>query len=756
MSMKWASCFLSFAVILFALSGCEGDDGMQGATGPAGPTGATGPQGLPGDPGDPGTGDGLTEVGDAAAITAQISSVTIASQPEVNFSLVDETGNPTIGLTKSNIDLTIARLVPGVDGNASEWQSYITRIEDADGEEPDSLDTAVQATTEDGDDGELIDNEDGTYVYTFAVDLDAAAVAYDDTLTHRVAIQFRGVAESTDNAVYTWRPSDGAISEIFTREIVETESCNVCHAKLALHGGRRFDAGYCVTCHNPGSTDQDSGNTVDMKVMIHKIHRGASLPSVEAGGQYVIYGFREGEHDYSNVAFPQDIRNCRNCHDETNGATPDAVNWLEKPTQEACGSCHDDVDFVTGEGHLVGPATNAQCTDCHRTDGFAGPIDESHAILSQVLAADYQYNIVEVVDTAPGEFPTVTFSVTDADGEFYDIQNDDPFTFEGGDSRLAIDLGWSTSDYQNTGSGSEIPGFRPGSPAQMVSLNPLGGGATDNEDGTFSITSGVMIPLDVTGSGLVAIEGHPAEIVNEGTINEEIIEVTPAGATAFFAITDDEAEPRRPVVALENCLTCHQSLSLHGGNRTDNIDLCVGCHNPDATDIRAREEAGVDATTSADGLDEVSVDFKRMIHRIHYGGESENGVYVYGFGGSLHDYSHVIFPGELDKLKQCDVCHDGNTFYPVGADVLATTIDSGEDLGDPTDDINITPNAAVCSSCHESALATAHMTHNGGAFDAMQSADGTMISASEGTVIETCVLCHGPGADADIREVHGF
>lgn len=680
--------------------------------------------------------------------------MTIGSPPVVNFTLIDENGIPVTGLTESNIDFTIARLVPGIDGNSSEWQSYVTRVESADGEEPDVLSEATQATTEDGDDGVLVDNGDGSYSYTFATDLDAAAVPFDPTLTHRVAFQLRNVATATDNAVYTWRPSDGATSEIFSREIVSTATCNKCHNRLAEHGGRRFDTGYCVVCHNPGSVDQDSGNTVDMTVMIHKIHMGVDLPSVVAGTPYVIYGFREGEHDYSDVVFPQDIRNCETCHDGGDPEAPDAGNWLTVPTVESCGSCHDNVNFETGEGHseanLV--ATNADCTLCHSDGGFVGPVDESHAILDQLAAEKYQFNILGITDTAPGEFPTVTFSVTDPTNNDvpYDIQNDAPFTQGSGASRIAVDIGWSTTDYQNTGSGSEVPGFRPGSPAQLVSLNPLFGGATDNEDGTFSITSGVAIPLDVTGSGLVAIEGHPAEDV-DGNGSQDRISV--GGAVDFFAITDSSPTPRRQVVDLENCLDCHQQLSLHGNNRTDNDQLCVGCHNAESTDIRARMEAGVDAGTAPDGLDERSVDFKRMIHRIHAGAGLVDPYIVYGFGGSIHDYSEVIFPGALGN---CTMCHLEGTYYPVGSNVLATTIDSGADLGDPSDDINITPNAAVCSSCHESALATAHITQNGGAFDAMQTDDGTLISASQGTVLETCVLCHGEGGSSDVREAHGF
>ena len=58
----------------------------------------------------------------------------------------------------------------------------------------------------------------------------------------------------------------------------------------------------CATLRRP--TDPDTGNTLDMKVFIHKIHMGANLPSVKAGKPYQIIGFNQGVSDWSDVVFP--------------------------------------------------------------------------------------------------------------------------------------------------------------------------------------------------------------------------------------------------------------------------------------------------------------------------------------------------------------------------------------------------------------------------------------------------------------------
>ncbi len=340
--------------------------------------------GKKGDPGEPGIpGETIIINNEADTISITLDSVSISGKPVVNFSVVDQDGDPFTGLTQNEVRFNIAKLIPGTAGDSDRWQNYINRSESAGTIGPGTEDT-VQGTTESN--GVFENFQNGNYRYTFATDISAvttpAIVEYQPSLVHRVALQVSGKFAPI-NETYTFIPQTGATNGFDQRLIVTTETCNGCHGQLALHGGGRIDTQYCVTCHNPGSTDAQSGNTVDFKVMIHKIHRGAFLPSVVSGDDYIIYGFRNSEHNFSDIHFPQNIKNCTRCHDQNNAQTPQAANWFSRPSLEACGSCHDDIDFAAGVagGHEGGVVTdNSECTTCHAENRVAGSVIESHAM----------------------------------------------------------------------------------------------------------------------------------------------------------------------------------------------------------------------------------------------------------------------------------------------------------------------------------------------------------------------------------------
>jgi OmcA/MtrC family decaheme c-type cytochrome len=710
-------------VILLMLASCGGDSGDAGPAGPAGPEGPPSPPPL--------------EVSHQPTdLIPTITSVTINSKPLVEFNVVDQDGLPYVDLP--SIRFTLAKLQPGTNGDSSAWQSYINRTEAPNGIGPGTQE-AVQATFDSG--GSLVNHQDGSYTYTFGADIASItsplAVSYEPTLTHRLGMQLSGSDQPVANTVYDFRPADGATTGLDSREMVKIENCNSCHGKLAIHGGGRIETKLCVTCHNPGSIDANSGNSLDFKVMVHKIHRGTELPSVVQGGEYAIYGFRDTKHDYSDVILPQDIRNCSKCHDAEDPVTPEAIGWQAKPTIQACGACHDDVNFALGKdgGHLGGVMTdNASCTVCHKEGGFVGSVAASHATLNADAAKDFRFNILDVSHTAPGEFPVVTFSVSNPNqaNSNYDILAHPAFNTS--NARLSIDLAWDTKDYNNTDSMAS-------GAANVISFNALNV-AIPNGDGSFSATSTVALPVTAVGSGGVAIEGRTAGDFDGDGIYSDRLPVK--SEVSFFAITDVTAIARRQSVDNAKCNNCHEQINFHGGSRNGEVQLCVMCHNPNNTDIARRP---ADPATSLDGLKERSIDFKTLIHAIHAPSKRQNDFVVYGFGNRSHDYSDVRFPG---SISNCETCHIQGSFdLPLPSMVLASTIDTGVLLSDPKDDVNVSANAAVCSSCHDSVVAKAHMIQNGGA-----SFDTTQEQVDNFTVIETCQYCHGSGSFADVKTVH--
>jgi OmcA/MtrC family decaheme c-type cytochrome len=390
---------------------------------------------------------------------------------------------------------------------------------------------------------------------------------------------------------------------------------------------------------------------------------------------------------------------------------------------------------------------DTQCALCHGPDSTiangAVQVEKAHEIQTQIESQRFQYNIENVFDMTVGMPPTVEISVTNPlDGTYYDILNDVEFTTcAGGASRLAVGIAWNTVDYTNTGSGAAA--------AQPISMNPLAcfgnPGATPvvGSPGFFSITSGTQIPADAIGTSAVTMDGHPAVDI-DGVINR--IPVT--NVVEYVGIDGVTAVDRRAVVDIANCDNCHKELSLHGNNRTDNPEVCVTCHNPNATDARKRVQ--LDPPSQCEtllGTDDTPIDFKFMIHAMHASGETGVPYDVCGFGNSAHTFLFE-YPGDV---ANCEGCHDRGTYYPVDPNVvLGTTVDAGADLSTPLDDVVVSPNTSVCSACHVSDLAAEHMKQNGGDFAASKAADSTLISSG----VETCELCHGEGRSADVEVMH--
>ena len=774
--------------ILALLAACVGS---TGAPGPAGVSGSTGPAGPPG----PSSTVSALNVKTATRITATITKVTIPStgQPVVDFTLVDENGEPLSGLPAADVSFAIAKLVPpGVQLNAypglaapapllrSQWQSYLyNMVEPAPAADGTASDPVVgtsaepQATTESGSAGTLVDNGNGSYQYTFKKDIETdPVVTYDPSLVHRVGLEIRGLAPA-NSPVYTFIPETGATSGFDADDAVDNAACLACHQQLAFHGGARTDVQYCVICHNPSSIDPSSGNTLDFPVMIHKIHMGVDLPSVAAGTHYYIFGYQNVIYDFSAVAYPQtDLSNnnsavsgsgtrfCTTCHTPNDTSAPQSGNYATTITAATCGSCHDNVNFATGENHDGIIATDAQCATCHgpgaTLDNGALQVAAAHALGIDTAAGMFAFKILSVANTAPGQTPSVTLEVVNPSNNDspYDIQSStSPFKQPGG--TLSVDMAWPTEGFNNVGSGSATASS--GTPNQPVSINFLGSGVTNDGNNTFTATSPVPIPAGATGSGQLAVEGRAVvalpNLSGSGTTD---VELGIDGVTTDFPITDASAVAPAQIVSIAKCDACHHDLTEHGQNRTNNIQLCEGCHNPDATDAGEHvASSGLCAPLGTAGANpEQSIDFAVLIHEIHASGATDssgnlrypNGVTICSFGARPTTFN-VAFPG---NLEDCSACHVGNSYYPVNdAQAQGITVVSNNRTT-LTDDVAVTPNAAFCSACHTSQTAREHMIQNGASFATGKTASGLVNPPGE----ETCALCHGPGGVADVATVH--
>ena len=247
-------------------------------------------------------------------LVMEITNVVIPAdrQPEVTFTLSDPEGLP---LDRTGVytpgPVSTSFIIANIPAGAEAYYSYTNRIQTS----PITNESAEQGTSDSG--GTYTELAIGHYMYKFGTVLPEG---YDMDVTHTVGSYARRdltefeLDRYVDNPLYHFVPSGSAAPE--PRSIVTTETCNGrCHDPLAIHGGARQEVGLCILCHNPyQDIDPDTGNSVDMPLMVHKIHMGANL----ANG-YNIIGYRQTNHDYSDVVYPAQIIECESCH---TGGTP--------------------------------------------------------------------------------------------------------------------------------------------------------------------------------------------------------------------------------------------------------------------------------------------------------------------------------------------------------------------------------------------------------------------------------------------------
>jgi len=231
---------------------------------------------------------------------------------------------------------------------------------------------------------------DWSYTFTGKIPPDAKG-SYSVGYEGRISRDVNGASrrDSAENALFAVAVTDSSAEP--RRLIVDDAKCEACHSNLSLHGDNRKNAGeYCQTCHMPGATDEEvrlegEAEGIHFKYMIHKIHRGAELENLP----YIVYGYRSSVHDYSDVHFPGDLRDCESCHMEdtyTIDAIPDtalpthspaaAIPDME-PITATCLSCHDS-DATASHALANSSDLGESCATCHG-DGKTYSVERVHA-----------------------------------------------------------------------------------------------------------------------------------------------------------------------------------------------------------------------------------------------------------------------------------------------------------------------------------------------------------------------------------------
>jgi OmcA/MtrC family decaheme c-type cytochrome len=565
--------------------------------------------------------------------------------------------------------------------------------------------------------GTLTQLSSGQYQYVFKT---PAPAGFDPTATNTVAIYGTRTltAFSTPNnyasATFNFVPNGSKVTHI--RDVVATASCDSCHDQLSFHGGARRGVSLCVMCHTPALIDSGSGQSVDFKVYIHKLHLGSSLPSVVAGTPYLI-----GTTNFSNVVYPADARRCTTCHDATKATQ--ANNYLTKPGAVACGSCHDDVNFATGQNHPGGPQPDdTMCADCHIPQGelpFDASIIGAHTIPADSTLLDgVVVTLNTVASGTAGNKPVVSFKLTDTAGKGLNPSVLGSLTFT---------MAGPTTDYGYTNFGSDVttPGY--------VSENALTASTCDaNGNCIYNFTHAV--PAKATGTYAIGVEARRTETLLAGTTSSQSVEYGAKNQVSYFSVDGSPVTPRRTVVAQANCMQCHvEFTTIHGGLRNQ-TEYCVMCHNPSNTDASTRPSATVKAQQS---LPDQGINFNLLVHRIHTGvnlpalGASYT---VVGFGGSINDFTTVLYPamdptGTPTDTANCEMCHTNSSEQnlPLG---LNPTV-SPQGLINPAPAIT-----AACTGCHADQSTAAHAL------------------ANTDSLGESCTVCHSSTGQFSVASVH--
>ncbi len=510
----------------------------------------------------------------------------------------------------------------------------------------------------------------------------------------------------------------------------------------------------CVVCHrsdDPATVDDERPSYGAIAEIIHGIHNSHNFPDGE---------FLSRRGTTYDVTYPTYMTNCSVCHSDSNVVPAAGVSALAAAnampvTGPNCFSCHGDMtsssfDFSQTAFHNSYDETTA-CIGCHTVGGIARvTVAEFHNGLttgrggiiwdgvdtSVTEGAKFDWQITGIVDD--GVNLAISWEA-EYDGLFVDPCN---ATVGAGAPVFHADGSGNLSMLRSYAQGDDfILGQSTSAPGQANAVNVT---TTNTTCAGFVATT--TIPVDDVDAdrGIVALQGKPRVVSVEDpaeTMSVRAVTPTREWVVGTGALPTDT---RRLIADTDACLKCHVgSLYQHGGNRVDNVDMCILCHNSASNEQSVRVGLGVDASEAYDGKVGETFEMKTMLHRIHAAGVEDSptylvyrnrGIYafgpdesaipnwpgtgpqvVYGSEGDMvinHNFHSATYPRALNA---CVACHDAAfDFMPDPTKAMATTVDAGSDEWiNQLDDKLQGATTTACITCHTDSATRGHAYQNG-------------------------------------------
>jgi OmcA/MtrC family decaheme c-type cytochrome len=471
------------------------------------------------------------------------------------------------------------------------------------------------------------------------------------------------------------------------------------------------------------------------------------------------------------------MKNCNVCHvtdaQQATIASAPVSYYL-------CMSCHQSFDgFFRGEGGPpIFPAGNfhralavtTDCMSCHAaitTMNEASDFHNSFEAVDAHLDSYYRgedisfnnpdnvlFNITGITKT--GDNVAFTWTATKLGAAVNPCNTDNAVgpTFRTLGAYLAYAKG---DDWVNDNvSATQSPGQPLGARNLFTSLS------TTCDNTLKATTTGLVVapgPKSYAKKALIALGGKP---LNRGTFTIGTASVTqdyfvrvPSPTRAFSMIDNSVPAPRRNAVNSDNCNRCHRgTMYQHGGDRVDNEQMCVICHNPSASEKNVRASRGsagyailnpdntVNTSATYDGKTSETYDLRYLLHAVHGAEKREKPIVIYRTRGvfafaapvynlvgnerfsvehprptgwvdgsspvfgsvendnQTHTWTTIHYP---KPFNECTACHNADFDAPADqTKAVALTVDAGTSYTLQNDDLVIGPTAAACTGCHES------------------------------------------------------